>query len=729
MYHRIYPLFTPFLALLLGCLAAFAAQANSLEGLRVSQGQGEAQVVRLDFQAPLGSDPMHFTTANPHRIVLNLADTTNALGRANETLDAGVLRGYHVVQSGERTRVVLDLASAAGYELRREGKTLLVIVRGQAPVPAAVAAATPPVKAGHSIRNIDFRRGANGEGRVEVKLSAVGSGVDIKQKGQAIQVDFLDTSLPKTLQRRLDVGDYATPAQTIEAMQQGNTTRMTIQPKGKWDYFAYQSGDTFIVEISSLEQLTSANQARTRYSGEKLSLNFHDEDVRALLKVIAEFTGLNIVASETVQGKITLRLVDVPWDQALDIILRTKGLGKRENGNVIWVAPQQELDDKDKQDMEAKQKLADIEELQTEVIRLNYIRAPDASAILLGKSITTAEAGSAVNCSSTAVGVGGKTDTATGAAQGGGAGASNSMLSKRGTVNFDLKTNSLFVQDTPSRLEKIRQLIPQLDTPARQLLIEARVVVATDTFGRTLGARLGLKAQLPHGAGISSGSNDAAAIAWGGLGAGSTVPFNVDLPASTLGPSNPTLGFSIIEGAGNAILGLELQALEADRRGKVLSNPRVITQNQRPAVILQGQQIPYVTVSQGTGTTTVTVGYKDAFLCLLVDPQVLNNDEIILDVEVQKDAPGTQLTLPGGSTAFPVDTKRVKTQVRVKNGDTAVLGGIFEQTIADETNKVPLLGDIPVLGALFRDNYKRDTKTELLIFLTPRLLDQNLRVQ
>ena len=707
-------------------LSSYSALANSLQSIKVSQGPENSQIVKISLRDTLATMPMHFTTANPHRIVLDFQGVQNPLGRISETINTGVVRAYNIAQAADRTRIVVDLSGPATYDLRQDKNVLLVALRGSETAPGTVVAPahfeSASASAAYSLRDVAFRRGKDGEGRIEVSLSDPGVGIDIKQKGQSIQVDFLNTALPPNLQRRLDVSEFATAAQTVETFVQGKATRMVVTPKGKWDFFAYQAGKSFILEVTSLDT-AGKTPVKKRYDGEKLSLDFQNVEVRAVLKVIADFTGLNIVAAESVAGNITLRLKDVPWDQALDIILRTKGLDKRESGNVIWVAPREELMTKEKQELEAIQQLSEIEELETEIIRLNYMRAPDAYAILSGKSITSTQAGEKVTCTAQATGIGGRTENASGSTGAAGGAGANSMISKRGTVNFDLKTNSIFVQETRTRIEKIKALLAQIDIPARQVMIEARVVVADDTFSRTLGARLGFKSKLGNNAATSTTANDAAGIISGG--AGTTVPFNVNLGAnpSAIGSSSTPgrIAFTLIEGAGNAILGLELEALEADNRGKIVSNPRVITQNQTPAVILQGQQIPYITPA--AGDSPATTSFKDAFLCLLVDPQVLNNDDIILNVEVQKDAP----RVLGNDVA--IDTKRVKTQVRVKNGETAVLGGIFEQEQRNDTDKVPLLGDLPLLGLLFRTNSKVNDKTELLIFLTPRLLDDSVSLR
>jgi type IV pilus assembly protein PilQ len=711
-------LFVPILVGFLTC-AGYAnlalAAGNQITGISIAQGQEDSKVIKLAFQDEVSGKPVHFTTANPHRIVLDFPQTGSGLGRFSEPVNQGVVKAYNVMQAGERTRVVVDLTGPAQYDVRQVGKNVLIAVKGEkvdegAQAPAHFAAPQPG--RGIAVRDVEFKRGKEGEGRVIVTLSDPGVGLDIKEQAKAIQVDFLNAALPAPLQRKLDVTDFATPIQMVETFTQGKNTRLKVTPSGKWDYSAYQMGSQFILELRAVDPTQAGSPDRPRYSGEKLSLNFQNVEVRAVLQVIADFTGLNIITSDTVSGTLTLRLKDVPWDQALDIILRAKGLDKRMSGNVIWVAPRDELAAKEKLELEAKQQIADLEELVVETIPLNYLRANEAQAILEGKSIAALQAGAAVSCEASATGVGG---TAQAAATAAGGAAAQRVLSKRGSVTYDLKTNTLFVQDVPSKLEDAREMLRKVDVPTRQVMIEARIVIADDGFSRNLGARLGFKTRLPHNAGISTTANDAAAVAGGTVG--TTVPFNVDLPAGALGgAAASSIGFSIIEGAGNAILGLELQALEADARGKIISNPRVITSNQKPAVILQGEEIPYISQT----ANTISTQFRNAVLCLLVDPQILNNNNIILDVEVTKDSRG----VTAGDAGFAINKKRVKTQVRVADGETAVLGGIFEQTLRDDTTKVPLLGDIPILGHLFKTNEKQDSKTELLIFLTPRILPE-----
>jgi type IV pilus assembly protein PilQ len=703
------------LAMALVTMAA-RADTNTLQSVNISQGRNDSQVVNVTLQNPLSAEPVHFATANPHRIVVDFAQTASSQGRISKAVEAGVIGSYDVIQAGARTRLVLDLKGPARYELRQTGNHVLVVVHGEQTTPEAGSAPAHFAEAGakrdHSIRDVEFKRGKSGEGRVIVSLSDPGVGIDIRQKGESVQVDFLNTALPASLQRRLDVTDFGTPAQTIETVEQARSTHMSVQASGRWDYSAYQTGDQFVLEFRSLEgQSALAAAEQPRYTGEKLTLNFQNVGVREVLQVIADFTGLNIIASDTVTGNLTLRLKDVPWDQALDIILRAKGLDKRTTGNVIWVAPRDELATKERLELEAKQQISDLEELRIETIPLNYLRANEAQAILLGQSVIGQQSAQAVSCDTGGGSIGGTAQVTAGGGQGGQAGAQR-ILSKRGSVTYDLKSNTLFVQDTPSKLAEIHGLLEKVDVPTKQVMIEARIVVADDGFSRELGARLGYQFGGGVGGvnvGMSGTGTDSASNAANG-NVGSDVTYNVNLPTPD---ASSAIGITLLGASTGKMLNLELQAMEADTRGKIVSNPRVFTQNNVPAVIMQGEQIPYQTVSNN-GTQTQ---FANAVLCLLVNPQVLNNDNIILDVEVRKDAQGV------ATTAGPaINNKRVRTQVRLKNGETAVLGGIYEDTIRNDTQKVPLLGDIPILGNLFRSNTRQDNKTELLIFLTPKIL-------
>ncbi|HET9462536.1 MAG TPA: type IV pilus secretin PilQ [Thiobacillus sp.] len=704
------------LALPLALRAADAPPTgNAVQSVETTTLPGGKVVVRVNLKNALTATPAGFTVGNPPRIALDLPDTGNAMGRNAVEANLGPLTSVNVVQAGTRTRLVLNLNKPVGYEARIEGKSLLIAL-GDVGVGAAPANVSPrfaeaaPGGARHSIRDVDFRRGAAGEARIVTTLSDAQAGINIRRQANGVVVDFIGTELPKALQRRLDVADYATPVQTIETYTLGDNTRMVIQPKGGWEYSAYQTDNSFIVEVkqSSDAQKKTAD-GKVKYTGEKLSLNFQNVEVRSVLQVIADFTGLNIIASDSVTGNLTLRLKDVPWDQALDLIMQTKGLDKRQNGNVIWVAPKDEMMAREKLEFEAQSAVADLEPLTTEYIQLNYMRADEAQTMLYGfaSGAFLASAGNnAVNCSAQAQGLGGA--AAAQASQKGEGENDQKVLTKRGRATYELKTNTLIITDTTRKIQEVRELLTRLDVPARQVMIEARVVVATDGWSRDLGARLGFVA-------ANTGN------LFGDPHRGEAIGLGQALPSV---PGAANLALSLLNLANGNLLSLELRALEADNKGKVISNPRVMTSNQKPAVILNGTQIPYIT--PGTANNPATVTFKDAFLCLLVDPQILNNDSIILTVEVQKDAVRDIANI-GDNPA--IDTKRIKTQVRVNNGETLVLGGIFDGNESTGVSKVPLLGDIPGLGNLFKTTSKENSKTELIIFITPRILDERLSIR
>jgi len=702
------------LILFTGLVLPFAARAadapptgNAVQSVDTTTLPGGKVVVRVTLKKALTATPAGFTVGNPPRIALDLPDTGNALGRNTFEANLGPLSSVNVVQAGTRTRLVLNLNKSVEYEASIDGKTLLVALgdvgAGAAPVNASPRfAEAAPGGARHTIRDVDFRRGSAGEARIVTTLSDAQAGINIRQQSNGVVVDFIGTELPKALQRRLDVADFGTPVQTVETYTLGDNTRMVIQPKGGWEYSAYQTDNSFIVEVKPSDDAQKKTaDGKVKYTGEKLSLNFQNVEVRSVLQVIADFTGLNIVASDTVTGNLTLRLKDVPWDQALDLILQTKGLDKRRNGNVIWIAPKDELMTKEKLEFEAKNQVADLEPLTTEYIQLNYMRADEAQTMLYGfasGAFLNSATNNAVNCSAQAQGLGGA--AAAQASQQGKGDNDQKILTKRGRATYELKTNTLIITDTARKIQEIRELLARLDVPARQVMIEARVVVATDEWSRDLGARLNFSAANASGTRSFSG-------------AGQAVP-NV----------LPNLMMNLVDPANGNLLGLELRALEADNLGKIISNPRVVTSNQKPAVILNGTQIPYVTPAALGSPPTVT--FKDAFLCLLVDPQILNNDSIILTVEVQKDAVNPLLTVDNNPA---INTKRIKTQVRVNNGETLVLGGIFDGDESTNVSKVPLLGDVPVFGNLFKTTSKSTSKTELIIFLTPRILDDRLSIR
>jgi type IV pilus assembly protein PilQ len=681
---------------------------NAVQSVETTTLPGGQVVVRVKLKNALTATPAGFTVGNPPRIALDLPDTGNALGRNTVEANLGPLTSVNVVQAGTRSRLVLNLNKSVEYDAKIDGNLLLISL-GDASVGVAPVNANPrfaeaaPGVAAHSIRDVDFRRGATGEARIVTTLSDSQAGINIRQQSGGVVVDFIGTDLPKSLQRRMDVADFGTPVQIIETYKLGDNTRMVIQPKGGWEYSAYQTDNNFIVEVKKSDDAQKKTaDGKVKYTGEKLSLNFQNVEVRSVLQVIADFTGLNIIASDTVTGNLTLRLKDVPWDQALELIMQTKGLDKRQNGNVIWIAPKDELLTKEKLEYEAKSAVADLEPLSTEYIQLNYMRADEAQTMLYGFAMGAFlnSAGGGVNCSAQAQGLGG--GAVAQASQQGEGKSDQKILTKRGRATYELKTNTLIITDTQRKIQEVRELITRLDVPARQVMIEARVVLATDGWSRDLGSRLSFQV---------GGVNPSRAA-----GEGQALP---------VAPTAGNFVLSLLDPASGNLLNLELRALEEENRGKVISNPRVMTTNQKPAVILNGTQIPYIT--PGTANNPATVTFKDAFLCLLVDPQILNNDSVILTVEVQKDSVRDISLVLQDNPA--IDTKRIKTQVRVNNGETLVLGGIFDGEESSTVSKVPFLGDIPGLGWMFKTTNKNTTKTELIIFLTPRILDERLSLR
>src|SRR5688572_28098999 len=676
------------------------AQGNSIDNLEVSQQAGKT-VVRITTKEPLKSVPPNFSVATPARIAFDFPNTVNALGRSSQDIGQGELRSMNLVQGADRTRLVLNLRRPVGHEATIEGNTL-VITLAEAPVaqtpPASVAHfAEGKADVKHAVRDIDFRRGRAGEGRVIVDLSDTTTGIDIRVQGQNIVVDFLKTSLPEALRRRLDVIDFGTPVNTVSTFPQGENVRMVIEPKGQWEHNAYQSDTQFVLEVKPVvADPARAAAQRGRYTGERLSLNFQNVEVRAVLNVIADFTDLNIITSDTVTGNITLRLKDVPWDQALEIILQTRGLDSRRSGNVIWIAPRDELATREKLALEAANQISDLEQTRTESFQMNYQKATDVQKLLSDPT--------------------------------------QRILSKRGSAVVDARTNTLFVQDTPTRLEEVRRLIAKIDVAARQVMIEARIVEATDTFARNLGSRIALNDRKSDGHRIL-GQNSPRFVAGGGLasegfmtGQIADVPnffgdtTNVNLPA--VGLNNFGAGqFSLIlfDSGATRFLNLEISALEADGKGKIIASPRVLTADQVEAQIEQGTEIPYQTATSSGATA---LSFRKAVLSLKVKPQITPEGNVIMTLDVNKDQPG-QL-VPGG---VQINTKHVKTEVLVENGGTVVIGGIYEQNDRTDITQVPFFGDLPVIGWLFKNKATTSAKTELLVFITPRIINERLTIR
>ncbi len=700
------------------------AQAQ-IRAINTSQ-QAGVDVVRIELNEPLAAVPTGFTIQTPPRIAIDLPGVINSLGRNSVDINQGNLRSANVAQTGDRSRVVLNLRQASSYTAKLDGSALVLVLGSAAP--AAQAAADEPVHfaqslntAPQSLRDIDFRRGADGAGRVIVNLPSNQVGVDIQQQGQGLIVEFLRSSLPENLRRKIDVTDFGTPVQTVTTSQTGDRVRMVVEPKGNWEHSAYQSDNQFVLEVRPQKVDPNKLTQGPGYAGDKLSLNFQNIEVRALLQVIADFTNFNVVTSDTVTGNVTLRLKDVPWDQALDIIMQAKGLGLKKSGNVLWIAPKDELAAKEKLDLEAKAAIAQLEPVRTQSFQLNYVKAEDVAKGISGQSIgTSGNSSSSSNSSSNN--------------SGNGSNAGMRILSPRGSVISESRTNQLFVSDIPSKLEEIQAMITKIDVPVRQVLIEARIVEANDKFGRALGVKLGandLRGAQGGIPGYSVGGNNYVTVGGNYNGVGSQTNQGVaadyantqfvNLAANTSsdsfsGANAATVALSLFSATANRFLNLELSALESEGKGKVVSSPRIITADQVKAIIEQGEELPYQ-VATSSGATSIA--FRKANLKLEVTPQITPEGSVILNVDVNKDSRGT-LTSQG----YAINTKHAQTQVLVENGGTVVIGGIYTQDEGETINKVPVLGDIPYLGNLFKNKSRTSAKTELLIFLTPKVVSE-----
>lgn len=707
--------------------------------------QGGGEVVRVELSEPLDEVPTGFAIQSPARIALDFPGTTNGLPQSLVELQQGNLTSANVVEASGRTRVVLNLKSATGYRAELDGNAVLIYLNpvksastvaplaatGGA-VAASVGSAPRPALSSspEALRDIDFRRSSDGAGRVVVALGSAGASASVRHEGKGLVVEFLRSSLPEGLMRRMDVVDFGTPVQLISTSQQGDKVRMKIDLKGDWEHSAYQSDAQFVLEVREKKVDSTKLTQGPGFSGERLSLNFQNIEVRALLQVIADFTNFNIVTSDTVGGQLTLRLQDVPWDQALNIIMEAKGLGMKKNGNVLWIAPKEEIDERTRKDLEAARAIEKLEPLVTQGFQINYAKAED-----LVKKFRETQGSSGVGSS-----------------------GGTRFLSDRGSAIAEERTNQIFITDTPTKLEEIAQLLKKLDVPVRQVLIEARIVEARDTFGRSLGVKFGggynrlgrgsigpswsggrtsssgkvqqnENGELEYG-GSGSRENNAGGInskdQWNTLDKGiegsreSSIANNpfVNLPAAALAGAAPaTMALSIFNSSMTRFLSLELSAMESEGVGKIVSSPRLMTADKSEAEIKQGTQIPYRS-STGAGASAMPkVEFKDAVLRLKVVPQITPEGDIIMDLEVHKDSVGAR-TDDGPA----IDTKSIKTQVLVENGGTIVIGGIFEMEEVNQTNKVPLLGDIPVMGNLFKNRTRETEKREMLVFITPRMV-------
>lgn len=671
---------------------AQASAGNRIENLEVAQ-QGGSVYVKLTLQQPLSAVPASFSVANPARIAFDFPGTANALGRSTQPINAGDLVSANIVQVGDRTRLVLNLARMAPYETRLDGNALIItlspipqetIIQATAEQPIAnfAASSSAAAEASKSIRDVNFRRGKEGEGRVMVELSSPDTPIDIRKQGPNLIVEFIKTALPEHLRRRSDVLDFGTPVSAITAQQQGDNVRLVVTPTGLWEHNAYQSDNMFVLEVRRVTEDPNKlvqGTPRGQYGGERLSLNFQNIDVRAVLQVIADFTDFNIITSDSVTGNLTLRLKDVPWDQALDIILQAKGLDMRKNGNVIWIAPSEELATREKLQLEALAQIGDLEPLQTESFQINYHRAKEIHDFLKSRDQT--------------------------------------LLSKRGSVVVDDRSNKIFVTDVASRLADVRRVIGEIDVAPRQVLIEARIVEATKDFAREVGVRMNFTdnaaIRLGDSARLGMGQIPGVGQPLTGTGAQSGVA-----PSATFS----TLNLALFNASATRFLNLELSALESDGRGRVISSPRVLTANQVEAVIEQGEEIPY---QEATSSGATNVSFKKAVLSLKVKPMITPDGRIQLQVAVNKDRAVFDARFPVPA----IDTKNVRTEALVENGGTVVLGGIYEESNDDSVSRVPVLGEIPVVGALFRKTIRSSKRSELLVFITPRIVSEALTLR
>ncbi|MDP2882203.1 MAG: type IV pilus secretin PilQ [Azonexus sp.] len=703
---------------------AEAPPANTIEAVNVAQ-QGNEIALRIDLKEPLASPPPGFSVANPAKIALDFQSTANGLGKTSQIFNQGDLRGMNVVQVGDRTRVVLNLVRNMNYKTRLDGKALYVTLTPIERLADSASQRTTRfaeeslVGSKHSVSDVMFRRGKDGEGRIVVDLSDAGTGIDIRQQSGNLIVDFMKTTVPDRLRRKLDVTDFATPVTTVETKAIGDNVRMIISPKGLWEHNAYQSDNQFIVEVKQIVEDPNklVQGAKVGYQGPRVSINYQNGDVRALLRLMAEELNLNAVISETVTGTTTLVLKDVPADQVIDIIFQQKGLDMRKKGNIILIAPRDEIATREKLDFESKQQISELEPLKLEQFQLNYQKSADVARLLAGLPLIGAGAAplppAGLNI------------------------AAQRILSKRGSAVADPQSNIIFVNDIPSKLEEIRTFIRSIDTAARQVLIEARVVEAQDSFKRELGAKLGLinsKSSEILGTGINvAGGRMTPAITTTSGGTTTTTPATlvqnsmagVNLPVPSTGGA---LAFSLFNSSITRILNVELAALESDGLGKIISSPRVITANNVKAKIEDGTEVPYITAQASAGATTYTVSFKPAKLSLEVTPQITPEGTVRMNLIVKKEEPDwTRAVSVNGFLNPPIKSSIVETNVVVENGGTVVIGGVFITDTQNTIDKVPLLGDIPFFGWLFK--YKNETgrRRELLVFITPRVISDKMR--
>jgi len=721
------------LLLALPASAQVAGKENAIEGLQVAR-QGNEIAVRIDLREPLAELPASFAIAAPAKIALDFPSTVNALGKNSQVINEGDLRSVNVVQVGERTRMVLNLIQKMNYKTRLDGRSLYLTLSPLTSMVDSVAAkntrfAEERLFAGrHAIRDLMFRRGKDGEGRVVVELSDAGTGIDIRQQGSNLVVDFAKTSLPEHLQRKLDVADFATPVMSVESRANGDNVRLIISPKGLWEHNAYQSDNQFVIEVRRIQEDPNklVQGSTVGYQGPRVSINYQNGDVRALLRLMAEELGLNAVISETVSGTTTLVLKDVPADQVIDIIFQQKGLDMRKKGNIVMIAPRDEIATREKLDFEAKQQISELEPLKMEQFILNYQKATDVARLLAGLP--------PLPPSGAAAGAGASTAPPPPATPGV-ASATQRILSKRGSAVADPQSNLLFVNDIPSKLEEIRTFIKAIDVGARQVMIEARVVEAHDAFNKELGMRLGLintkfvpgrpattKSVVDENGSIRSTTTTVTPVDTSvqSILGGVNLPMKVENTGRV-----GSFALSLFNSSLTRILNLELAALESDGGGKIISSPRVITANNVKAKIEDGTEVPYVTTQNSGGTITRTISFKPAKLSLEATPQITPEGTVRMALIVKKEEPDWTRSVEGNP---PIKSSIVETNVVVENGGTVVIGGVFITNNEAKTDKVPFLGDLPFLGWAFKYKYDKGERRELLVFITPRIISDKMQV-
>ena len=695
---------------------ARAADPTKLEAIDVQTLSGQQVQLKLRLSGP-APEPLPFTIDKPARIAFDLPNTTLSMTTRRIDVRSGGVDTVLAAEANGRTRLVINVDSLMPYTTQIDGNNIIVTLGRQPTVGVASAASSPRSGAAapaveRAIKTIDFRRGSDGTGRVIVQLSDPRTPVNVRQEGNQVVVDFAGTQMPKNLMRRYDVMDFATPVQTVDAIRVEGSSRLVITAQGDFEQLAYQSDTQYTVEIKPALKPVNGAEEKKEYTGERLTLNFQDIDVRSVLQLLADTSGQNIVVSDSVTGNLTLRLQNVPWDQALDIVLRTKGLDKRRQDNVILIGPTAELAAREKAELAARKEVQELSPVKTEFIQANYAKVIDLAKMIKGQ-------------------VGGGSGASAGASLGGGGSSNNSMLSQRGSISIDERTNTLLVSDTAEKLSEIRRLVQTLDVPVKQVLIEARIVVVSDTFERDLGAQFGVTNVQSNGnngllaiTGTGAGADTMIQSALTNLGNGSPITpvatpslanrYMVNTPAAN---TNGSIGISLL--GGSYLVDLALSAAENEGKSEEISSPRVITANQKQATIMQGVEIPYQESASSGATTTQ---FKNAVLSLKVTPLITPDNRVILDLDVADDSVGQQVTSATGGTVPSIDTREIITQVLVGDGQTVVLGGILDTTKSYSANKVPWLGDIPVLGNLFKSTTNINNKTELLIFITPKIL-------